>query len=310
MTFGLILMFDASYGQDTASVYRQSIKAAKYAELSGFSSLWLTEHHGKHNRLCPSIPLMMSYLAQHTPLDLGAATILLSHYPARQVAEEMGMLSNMYPNRFSFGFAKGGNGEVELHDGGDEDKARRTMVKHLDELQNFLADMTKDGSYPKPAAKLPLFVASKDDETIRYAAECDIGIMAGQKWTLDEVQDVIRRYKSYHANSKKPDVLLSRYFLLQKDDSKAVKRVMDDTAMRKAQNNKSNETSKNPLREEVLRDESPVGSLKKAEALFGRYCKMGITRLALRQATFDVSETMESIRQVAPLIKEKSEVGI
>jgi len=303
VTFGLILMFDASYGQDTASVYRQSIKAAKYAELSGFSSLWLTEHHGKHNRLCPSIPLMMSYLAQHTPLDLGAATILLSHYPARQVAEEMGMLSNMYPNRFSFGFAKGGNGEVELHDGGDEDKARRTMVKHLDELQNFLAENTKEGSYPKPTAKLPLFVASKDDETIRYAAQHDMGIMAGHKWTLDEVEDVMRRYTLHHLEGKKPKVLLSRYFLLQKDDSKAVKRVMDDTARRKSKNNKSNETSKNPLREEVLRDESPVGSPKKAQELFERYREMGISCLALRQATFDVEETMDSIKQISHLIR-------
>jgi alkanesulfonate monooxygenase SsuD/methylene tetrahydromethanopterin reductase-like flavin-dependent oxidoreductase (luciferase family) len=303
LTFGLILMFDASNGEDTKTVYRQTLESAHLAKESGFSSLWLTEHHGKQNRLCPSIPLMMSYLAQHTDMDLGAATILLSHYPARHIAEEMGMLSNMYPNRFSFGFAKGGNGEVELHDNGDDDAARRTMVRHLDELQNFLADTTKEGSYPKPSAKLPLFVASKDDETVRYAAKHDIGIMAGQKWTLGEVQDVMHKYSSYHPNAKTPEVLLSRYFLICDDDAKAVDKVMDDTAKRKAKNNKANEISKNPLKKEVLEDESPVGSLPKAKALFERYRNMGISHLALRQATFDVDETMSSIKQIASLIK-------
>lgn len=303
MRFGLILMFDASCGQDTTTVYRQTLESARLAKDSGFSALWLTEHHGKANRLCPSIPLMMSYLAQHTDMDFGAATILLSHYSARHIAEEMGMLSNMYPNRFSFGFAKGGNGEVELHDNGDEDAARRTMVKHLDELQNFLLDTTKEGSYPKPSAKLPLFVASKDDETIRYAAMHDIGIMAGQKWTLGEVQGVMHKYSSYHPQGKNPEILLSRYFLICDDDAKAVNRVLEDTAHRKAKNNKTNEISKNPLHKEVLEDESPVGSLKKAQKLFDRYRDMGISHLALRQATFDVDETTASIKQIASLIK-------
>lgn len=294
-------MFDASHGQDTATVYRQTLESVRLAESGGFSSLWLTEHHGKNNRLCPSIPLMMSYLAQHTQLELGAATILLSHYSPRQIAEEMGMLSNMYPNQFAFGFAKGGNGEVELHDGGDEEKARRTMVKHLSELQNFLADTAKEGRYPKPAAKLPLFIASKDDETVRYAAKHDMGIMAGQKWTLDEVQSVMRRYEEHHPQGKTPETLLSRYFLIG-EDNEAVEKVISDTATRKAKNNKTGEP-KNPLRKEVLEDESPVGSLKKAQALFECYRDMGISRLALRQATFDVDETTASIKQISSLIK-------
>ncbi len=300
MTYGLVLMFDASHGQDPKTVYRQNIESVKLAESGGFSTLWLTEHHGKSNRLCPSIPLMMSYLAGHTKLELGAATILLSHYKPRHIAEKIGMLTHMYPNRFAFGFAKGGNGEVELHDNGDEYAARKAMIEHLDELRTLM-DL-KSESFPTPSYKPPMFIASKDDSAIRYAAKHGMGIMAGQKWTLDELKDTIERYKIHRKDGKKPEVLLSRYLLITKTDDEAVQKVIQDTAKRKAKNNKPTQDSKNPLRISVLEDESPVGSFKKAEKLFRLYREIGVDRLALRQATFDVNETMASIAKASLLI--------
>lgn len=303
MKFGLILMFDAGEGQTPATVYEQSIEYAKLAEHANCSTLWLTEHHGKRNRLCPSIPLMMGYLAQHTKLELGAATILLSHYTPRHIAEEIGMLTNMYPHPFSFGFARGGNGEVELHDGGDENLARNTMMQHLDELLSLLSGTAKSEIYPKPTGSIPLFIASRDDEALRYAAEHDMGIMAGHKWSLDEVQDVMNRYRRYHRQNKTPQTVLSRYFLIKDDNEKAIRTVIDDTAQRKAKNNKSNENAKNPLRPELLDSESLVGNLEKAKKMLQKYRNIGITDLALRQATFNTSETMESLFKLAPLLQ-------
>lgn len=303
MNIGLILMFDATEGQTPATVYEQSMEYAKLAEYAGCSTLWLTEHHGKKNRLCPSIPLMMSYLANHTKLELGAATILLSHYTPRHIAEEIGMLSNMYPHRFSFGFARGGNGEVELHDGGNESVARSTMLKHLDELKGYLLNSVESESHPKPTSNPPLFVASRDDDVLRYAAEHDMGIMAGHKWSLDEVEDAMNRYRKYHKQNKTPQTVLSRYFLIKDDNEKAIQKIIEDTAQRKAKNNKSNENSKNPLRPELLDTESLVGSTEKAKKMLQKYRDIGITDLALRQATFNTAETMESLFKLAPILQ-------
>ncbi len=303
MKFGLILMFDASEGQSPTTVYEESIEYARLARDAGCSTLWFTEHHGKYNRLCPSIPLMMSYLAQHTKLELGAATILLSHYAPRHIAEEMGMLSNMYQNLFSFGFARGGNGEVELHDDGDESKARQEMIENLNELMSFLSSTQKNGAYPKQANTSQMLIASKDNDALRYAAEHDMGIMAGHKWSLDETQDVMNRYKNYHKQSKTPRTVLSRYFLIQDNNESAVQTVIDDTAKRKAQNNKTNEMSKNPLKKELLESEALVGSIDKAERMLQKYKELGITDLALRQATFNTADTMNSILALTPLLQ-------
>ena len=60
---------------------------------------------------------------------------------------------------------------------------------------------------------------------------------------------------------------------------------------------------KNPLKEWVLANESPVGPIEKAEKLFQTYKDIGVNRLAFRQATFDFTDTISSIRRIGELIK-------
>lgn len=302
MNFGFILMFDGSQGQSTKLVYDETIEYIRASELAGFSTIWLTEHHGKSNRLCPSIPLMMSHLSSYTDLELGAATILLSHYDARHIAEKIGLLSNLAKNNFLYGFARGGNGEVLLHDDGDECKARDEMIKKITELFNHLNNHT-DGSFPKPTQEQKFFLASKDDTAVRYAAEHDLGVMAGQKWTLDEVRAVRDKYSAYHPQHKPPELMLSRYLLINKNENDAIDRIRLETERRKMQKSKQIYDDKNPLKEWVLANESPVGPIEKAEKLFQTYKDLGVNRLAFRQATFDFTDTISSIRRIGELIK-------
>ncbi|WP_298693299.1 LLM class flavin-dependent oxidoreductase [uncultured Sulfuricurvum sp.] len=306
MEFGLIMMFDDS-GNDTASVYRHSRLTASHARSAGFSTLWLTEHHGNPTRLCPSIPLMMGYLAHHTPMTLGAATILLSHYSSRHIAEEIGMLTHMYPNRFAFGFAKGGGSEVMLHDNGDENHARRTMIDRLGEVHTFLHGSAKQPLYPSVQTPPPLYIASKEPESIRYAARNGIGIMAGHKWTLEETAEVAALYQEEHPLHHAPDLMLSRFFLLGETHKSALSSVTDAIAKRREKMEPLRESRhNNQWREGVLEEESPIGELQDIEKLFRRYRDMGVTRLALRPATADSEATFNSIQHIRPLIRSYS----
>lgn len=303
MEFGLIMIFDDG-GEDTASVYRNSRQMANHAQTAGFSTLWLSEHHGNPTRLCPSIPLMMGYLAHHTPLTLGAATILLSHYSSRHIAEEIGMLTHMYPNRFAFGFAKGGGSEVILHENGDDNTARRTMIDRLGEVHTFLNGSSEKPLFPSVLTPPPLYIASKNTESIRYAARNDIGIMAGHKWTLEEIAEAAALYSDEHPLHHAPDLMLSRFFLLDETHNSALASVMDAITKRREKMEPLRESRhNNPWREGVLEKESPIGTLAEIENLFRHYRDLGVTRLALRPATTDAEATFNSIRNIEPLIR-------
>ncbi len=94
-------------GFTAADALRNTLDLAKWAERLGYNRYWLAEHHGTPGLACNSPEVLIGPVAAATSrIRVGSGGIMLPHYSALKVAENFGMLSNLYPGRIDLGIGR------------------------------------------------------------------------------------------------------------------------------------------------------------------------------------------------------------
>jgi luciferase family oxidoreductase group 1 len=94
-------------GFTAADALTNTVDLAKAAEELGYQRYWVAEHHGTPGLACNSPEVLIGPLAASTSrIRVGSGGIMLPHYSALKVAENFGMLSNLYPGRIDLGIGR------------------------------------------------------------------------------------------------------------------------------------------------------------------------------------------------------------
>ncbi|MFJ5956810.1 LLM class flavin-dependent oxidoreductase [Paenarthrobacter sp. NPDC092416] len=98
-----------SAGQTAGEALRSTIELAVSAEASGYSRYWLAEHH-LNTGVAGSAPHILAGLVASATksIRVGTAATLLGNYRALQIAESIGTLAAVFPNRIDLGFGRSG----------------------------------------------------------------------------------------------------------------------------------------------------------------------------------------------------------
>ena len=84
-----------------------SLKTAQHAESLGFKRYWLAEHHNMPGIASSATAVLVGYIAGGTQrIRVGSGGIMLPNHAPLVVAETLGTLAELYPNRIDLGWGR------------------------------------------------------------------------------------------------------------------------------------------------------------------------------------------------------------
>ncbi|TAF09401.1 MAG: LLM class flavin-dependent oxidoreductase [Nostocales cyanobacterium] len=234
MKTGLFCNYE-NHHQDARRAIFEQVLLVKQAENLGFEEAWISEHHFSQSNLSPSMLLLVAHLAGVTStIRLGTGAVLLPFHNPIRVAEDIATLDNLCSGRLAFGIAKGGPfPEQNQHFGVSMPESRVRMLEAIALIQKLLyeTDVSFNGQfyqcanltvYPQPLQKpIPVYIASGDDDAIRYAADNSFGLMGGPPFSLTRLKNTVSKYRQIN-DSGADKFLLARFFSVAKTYDEAV----------------------------------------------------------------------------------------
>lgn len=228
MKFGVFCFYE-NYTGDFNQALSQQTELVKFVDQLGFDEAWLAEHHFNSFSICPSILLLATHLASVTErLRIGTAAILLPFHDPIKVAEDLATLDQLSNGRLNVGIAKGGPFPLQnKHFKVTVEESPLRAQEALEIVAKLLAEdclswrsdyyqLDQVTIYPKPLqAPIPFYLASASEQGVRYAAERGYGLMGAQVWPVDQLKEVMQRYRAINANAAPQLTLLRPFYVAE-----------------------------------------------------------------------------------------------
>jgi alkanesulfonate monooxygenase SsuD/methylene tetrahydromethanopterin reductase-like flavin-dependent oxidoreductase (luciferase family) len=265
---------------------------------------------------------MAHFLAATGRLRLGSAATLVGFHNPVEVAEDLATLAALAPGRVMAGFARGGPFESQNQAFGvDPDESRARMREAVPAIVRLLSGQPDshrgrhyawDTLHLHPVApRIPVFLASADDETLRLAAHQGYGLMGAQFWPVERLRRLRDTFIDAHPDGAAPDLMVSRGLFIDDDPQRARERALAHIHDFRAQKAQLWGNRKGPMADvpdTVMLERMLVGTPD--EVLRGalELRHMGVTRLALNPLSWDMDTRRTLIerymREVHPRVME------
>ncbi len=100
-------------GSSEGAATRDTLQLAQNCEQLGYSRFWVSEHHALPSTVGSAPEILMSAIAARTTrIRIGCAGVMLPHYSALKVAEQLGMLEALAPGRIDLGVGRAPGGDM------------------------------------------------------------------------------------------------------------------------------------------------------------------------------------------------------
>lgn len=307
MKFGLLLLFE--YEEDFQNSLKKQLELIKLYD-DFIDTIWVTEHHYNPLRINSTPLMLLNHLATHTNKNLGVATLLLGLYDPVYISENISMLGNLTNRKLFIGIAKGGRSEVKnSHLNLNEKLARKNLIKKYKVVKPLLDNKTisfKKKEFfisPKVTNKIEFSVASLHDKLIKFAAQNDLPLMAGHKWSIKKIEDLICTYQSFHKKNQKPKIILSRMFCPTNDKQNIISSIKEKMQKQKELVKKFNKNHETKILDETIFDESLIGSPKEIKEKIEFFKNLGIEEIILRPISEQIN--LKDIKATIEIKKEE-----
>jgi luciferase family oxidoreductase group 1 len=234
MKTGLFCNYENHHQNARRAMFEQ-VTLVKHAESLDFEEAWITEHHFNDFSVSPSTLVLMAHLAGVThKIRLGSAALLLAFHNPIIIAESIATLDNLCNGRLSIGIAKGGPfPEQNKHFATSVSESRSKTLQAMTLIQQLLyhTDVSFSGEYyqcqgvtiyPKPLQKsIPVYVATSDDDTLKFSAVNSLGLMGGTRFSLDTLKNNVTKYRAINPSGSER-LMLARFFFVARTNEEAV----------------------------------------------------------------------------------------
>ncbi len=130
-------------------------KTAQQADNLGFNRFWLAEHHNMEGVASNATSVLMGYVASQTSnIRVGSGGIMLPNHSPLIVAEQLGTLAQLYPNRIDLGL-----GRAPGTDPNTAKELNETFLKGVHEFPVNVAKLQKYFSSTSPEENVRAYVA-------------------------------------------------------------------------------------------------------------------------------------------------------
>lgn len=307
MKFGLLLLFE--YEESFQNSLKKQLELIKlYDEI--IDTIWVTEHHYNPLRINSNPLMILNHLAPYTNKNLGIATLLLGLYDPIYISEAISILSNLTNKKLFIGIAKGGRSEIKnSHLNLNEELARKYLLKNFKIVKPFLENKTilfKKKEFfisPKMTNEIEFSIASLNDELIKFAARNNLPLMAGHKWSIKKIEELIYTYQSFHKKNQKPKIILSRIFCPTNDKQNIINSIKEKIQKQREIIKKFNKNHETKNLDETIFDESLIGTNKEIKEKIEFFKSLGVVEIILRPTSNQIDLT--NIKTTLKIKKEK-----
>jgi len=209
MDFGLFFLMQRDERWDERAVYDSALAQMLAAEDLGYHSVWIAEHHFNDYGLCPSPPVLASFVAARTTtLRLGMGVCLLPlHHPV-DLAEELAVLDVVSGGRLDVGIGRGGTLQDYQTFQSDRDDSRARVEEGVALMRESWSGAPFDfqGRFhsgerlhvrPRPAQRPhpPLYIAANSEDSVLSAARLGLPTLSSFFVPVPELQKRHRLYR-------------------------------------------------------------------------------------------------------------------
>lgn len=324
MKTGLFCNYE-NHHQDARRAMFEQVALVRRAESLDFEEAWVTEHHFNDFSVSPSTLMLMAHLAGVTnKIRLGSAALLLAFHNPITIAESIATLDNLCNGRLSFGIAKGGPfPEQNKHFDTPMSESRSKTLEAMTLIHKLLYNT--DGSfngkyyqcegvtiYPKPLQKpISVYVATSDDEGLKFSAVNSLGLMGGASFSLDKLKSNVTKYRAINSSGS-DQLMLARFFFVARTNEEAVSEALPflstfsqrmNAFKNKVQNSSGNSQhpvlisgQKNGFDEDYLLENSIIGDVTTCRDKIKRFQdELNLGTLALNPCSLDLEKKLESL---------------
>jgi alkanesulfonate monooxygenase SsuD/methylene tetrahydromethanopterin reductase-like flavin-dependent oxidoreductase (luciferase family) len=208
MEFGLFFLMQRDEAWTEQEVYVSGLEQMLAAEALGYTSVWIAEHHFNDYGLCPSPPVLASFVAARTTtLRLGMGVSLLPlHHPV-DLAEQLAVLDVVSEGRLDVGIGRGGTLQDYQTFQSDRGDSRARVEEGIALMRESWGGAPFDfqGRFhsaerlhvrPRPIQRPhpPLFIAANSEDSVLSAARLGLPTLSSFFVPVGELQ---RRHQVY-----------------------------------------------------------------------------------------------------------------
>ncbi|MDO5076678.1 MsnO8 family LLM class oxidoreductase [Corynebacterium sp.] len=96
------------------AAFEATVRAAKVAEQAGYQRYWIAEHHNTSALACGATSVLMGHIASATKtIRVGAGAFMLPLHRPLRLAEDLGTLSRLHPQRIEAAVSGGSGVDAE-----------------------------------------------------------------------------------------------------------------------------------------------------------------------------------------------------
>ncbi|MDG0843657.1 LLM class flavin-dependent oxidoreductase [Staphylococcus equorum] len=202
-------------GRNATQALNHTVELAQLAESLGFYRYWVAEHHQVFS-VASSAPemVMMSLLEQTSSIHIGSGGIMLPHYSAYKIAEQLKLMEARHPGRVDLGTGRSPSFKNVNH-ALNETKTKTISYKtQINDLMHYFNDDTNHNhrfkglqATPLITTKPSMYILGMSKQSAAIAAEKGLPfVIALMGQANHNTENVINHYrdlfKQFHPQSE------------------------------------------------------------------------------------------------------------
>ena len=206
--FSVLDLVPSVEGKDHKTSMRYSLELAQHIEALGYHRIWISEHHNTESLLSSATPIIMGYIAQGTStIRVGSGGIMLPNHVPLVVAEQIGTLATLYPNRIDLGLGRAPGTDQITAKALRRDKMETVndFPREVQEVQHYLDDRLEEApvrAIPGEGTKVPIYMLGSSPFSAQLAAALGLPYVFASHFAPAHLMDALALYRDRFKISK------------------------------------------------------------------------------------------------------------
>lgn len=189
-------------------VFKNSVEVAQKTETLGYHRFWLAEHHNMISIASSATVVLMGHIAAKTnTIRIGSGGIMLPNHSPLLVAEQLGTLGNLFPNRLDLGLGRApGTDQMTAHAiRSDRVQSVHQFPNEIDEIQGYFENTS--ASKPVRAAvaegvDVPIYILGSSTDSAHLAAKKGLPYVFASHFAPAQLHQALSIYHNEFEPSK------------------------------------------------------------------------------------------------------------
>lgn len=186
--------------QSIGDAVAESVHLGQHAEAHGFRRIWFAEHHNMPSIASSATSVLLSHIAQNTStIRVGSGGIMLPNHSPLVIAEQFGMLQELYGERIDLGLGRApGTDQRTLMALRREPSSAESFPSDVLELQAYLkgeSRITGVNAYPGKGTDVPLYILGSSNFGASLAAQLGLGYSFASHFSPQMLETAAKHYR-------------------------------------------------------------------------------------------------------------------